>query len=108
MLFLVLVTSTKHYWIISAERGRAEEIRRYQLYLLNEKKYSAGTVKVRLSALRFLYKKVLKRRDLSFDDLVYPKRPKKLPVVLSPEEVARLIEAAANPMHRTMLMVLYG
>ena len=67
----------------------AEEIRRYQLYLLNEKKYSAGTVKVHMSALRFLYKKVLKRRDLSFDDLVYPKKPKKLPVVLSPEEVAR-------------------
>jgi len=61
-----------------------------------------------MSALRFLYKKVLKRRDLSFDDLVYPKKPKKLPVVLSPEEVARLIEAAANPMHRAILMVLYG
>src|SRR5215468_9711785 len=86
----------------------AEEIRRYQLYLLNEKKYAAGTVKVHMSALRFLYKKVVKRRDLSFDDLVYPKKPKKLPVVLSPEEVARLIEAATNPMHRTMLMVLYG
>jgi integrase/recombinase XerD len=86
----------------------AEEIRRYQLYLLNEKKYSAGTVKVHMSALRFLYKKVLKRRDLSFDDLVYPKKPKKLPVVLSPEEVTRLIEATANPMHRTILMVLYG
>jgi integrase/recombinase XerD len=86
----------------------AEEIRRYQLYLLNEKKYSAGTVKVHMSALRFLYKKVLKRRDLSFDDLVYPKKPKKLPVVLSLAEVTRLIEATANPMHRTILMVLYG
>jgi integrase/recombinase XerD len=61
-----------------------------------------------MSALRFLYKKVLKRRDLSFDDLVYPKKPKKLPVVLSLEEVTRLIEATANPMHRTILMVLYG
>ena len=86
----------------------AEEIRRYQLYLLNEKKAAPGTVKIRMSALRFLYKKTLKRRDLAFDDLVYPKRPKKLPVVLSPEEVARLIEAALRPMHRTMLMVLYG
>jgi len=53
----------------------AEEIRRYQLYLLNEKKYTAGSVKVHMSALRFFYKKVLKRRDLSFDDLVYPKKP---------------------------------
>jgi site-specific recombinase XerD len=63
---------------------------------------------MRMSALRFLYKKTLKRRDLAFDDLVFPKTPRKLPVVLSPEEVTRLIEAAANLMHRTILMVLYA
>jgi integrase/recombinase XerD len=63
---------------------------------------------MRLSALRFLYKKTLKRRDLSFDDLVFPKTPKKLPVVLSPEEVARLIEAAPNRMYRMILIVLYA
>jgi integrase len=63
---------------------------------------------MRVSALRFLYKRTLKRRDLAFDDLVYPKRPKKLPAVLSPEEVTRLIEATPNPMHRTLIMVLYG
>ena len=106
--YIHAVKQFAEYFGKSPQELGAEEIRQYQLYLLNEKKYSAGTVKVRMSALRFLYKKVLKRRDLSFDDLVYPKRPKKLPVVLSPEEVARLIEAAANPMHRTMLMVLYG
>jgi len=61
-----------------------------------------------MSALRFLYKKTLKRRDLGFDDLVYPKRPQRLPVVLSPEEVTRLIEATPHPMHRAILMVLYG
>jgi len=43
-----------------------------------------------MSALRFFYKKVLKRRDLTLDDLVYPKKPKKLPVVLSQEEVTGL------------------
>jgi integrase/recombinase XerD len=63
---------------------------------------------IRMSALRFLYKKTLKRRDLAFDDLAYPKRSKNLPVVLSPEEVARLIEATPRSMHRTMLMVLYS
>jgi site-specific recombinase XerD len=58
--------------------------------------------------LRFLYKKTLKRRGLAFDDLVFPKTPRKLPVVLSPEEVTRLIEAAPKLMHRTILMLLYG
>jgi site-specific recombinase XerD len=67
-----------------------------------------GTVEIRMSALRFLYKKTLKRRDLGFDDLVYPKRPQRLPLALSPEEVTRLIEATPHPMHRAILMVLYG
>ena len=61
-----------------------------------------------MSALRFLYKKTLKRRDIAYDDLVFPKTPRKLPVVLSPEEITRMIEAAPNLMHRTILMVLYG
>jgi len=61
-----------------------------------------------MSALRFLYKKTLKRRDIAYDDLIFPKTPRKLPVVLSPEEVTRMIEAAPNLMHRTILMVLYA
>ena len=86
----------------------AEDVRRYQLYLINEKKLAPHTVKVRISALRFLYWKTLKRRDLYFDDLPMPKAPLKLPVVLSPEEVTRLIEGASSLKHRTMLMVLYA
>jgi integrase/recombinase XerD len=106
--YILAVKQFAEYFGQSPEKLGAEEIRRYQLHLLNEKKVSAGTFKIRMSALRFLYKKTLKRRDLPFDDLVYPKRPKKLPIVLSPEEVARLIEGALHPMHRTILMVLYG
>jgi hypothetical protein len=47
-------------------------------------------------ALRFLYKKTLKRRDIAYDDLIFPKTPRKLPVVLSLDEVARMIEAAPD------------
>ena len=61
-----------------------------------------------MSALRFLFRKVLKRRDIAYDDLVFPKIPRKLPVVLSPEEVSRMIEAAPSLRHRTILMVLYA
>ena len=86
----------------------AEEIRRFQLCLLNEMNLSPGTVEIRMSALRFLYKKTLKRQDLAHDDLVFPKTPIKLPVVLSPEEVTQLIEAAPNLMYRTLLMLLYS
>jgi integrase/recombinase XerD len=106
--YILAVKQFAEYFGKSPEQLGAEEIRRFQLYLLNDKKLAPGTVEIRMSALRFLYKKTLKRRDLAFDDLVFPKTPRKLPVVLSPEEVTRLIEAAANLMHRTILMVLYA
>jgi len=86
----------------------AEEVRQYQLHLMNEKKLAARTVKVRMSALRFFYWKTLNRRDIDFDDLPIPKTPKRLPVVLSPEEVVRLIGAASSSMHRTILILLYA
>jgi site-specific recombinase XerD len=60
-----------------------------------------------IAALRFLYVRVLKRRDMK-EDLPYPKRPKRLPVVLSQEEVGRLINSARNLFHRTMLVTLYA
>ena len=61
-----------------------------------------------MSALRFFYWKTLKRRDLYFDDLPMPKTPKRLPAVLSPEEIVRLIQAASSLMHRTILILLYA
>jgi integrase len=60
-----------------------------------------------MSALRFFFLRVLKRRDMK-EDLPYPKRRQRLPTVLSPEEVQRLIAGARNLFHRTMLMTLYG
>jgi len=50
---------------------------------------------------------VLRRRDV-YEDLPYPKQRERLPVVLSPEEVQRLIAAAKNLYHRTLLLTLYG
>jgi site-specific recombinase XerD len=60
--YIFAVKQFAEYFGKSPEKLGAEEIRRYQLYLLNEKKYAAGTVEIRMSALRFLYKKTLKRR----------------------------------------------
>ena len=50
---------------------------------------------------------VLRRRNV-YEDLPYPKRRDRLPVVLSPEEVQRLIAGAKNLYHRTILLTLYG
>ena len=83
------------------------DLRRYQVYLLEERRLAVGTVVAQLAALRFFYLRVLKRRHMK-EDLPYPKRPRRLPIILSPEEVQRLIAGAQNLFHRTMLMTLYG
>lgn len=106
--YIRAVKDFAQYFGRSPEHLGAEELRRYQLYLLHEKKFALGTVENCISALRFLYKKTLKRRDLAFDDLPFPKQPHTLPTVLSQNEVTRLIEAAANRMHRTLLILLYA
>ena len=106
--YILAIKQFADYYHRSPEQLGGTEIRRFQLHLLREKKLAPGTVEGRMSSLRFLYKKTLKRRDIAYDDLIFPKTPQKLPVVLSPEEVTRLIEAAPNLLHRTILMVLYG
>ena len=84
-----------------------EHLRQYQLHLLNDRKLAAKTIVGRISALRFFFVKVL-RRPYREIDLVYPKRPERLPVILSEEEVARLMESAITSYHRVILMTLYG
>ena len=84
-----------------------DDLRRYQVYLLDERKLAVGTVVNEIAALRFFYLRVLKRRDMK-EELPYPKRPKRLPVVLSQEEVQRVIASAKNLYHRTLLLTLYG
>ena len=82
------------------------DLRRYQVYLLEDRRLAVGTVVAQLAALRFFYLRVLKRRHMK-EDLPYPKRPRRLPII-SREEVQRLIAGAQNLFHRTMLMTLYG
>ena len=91
----------------SPERLGPEQIREYQLHMVG-RGLRPRTVMIQMAALRFLFVKVLRRR-YSRDDLPLPKSPKRqIPVVLSREEVARLIECASNLRHRTILMTLYS
>ena len=82
-------------------------LRQYQAHLFQERKLDSGTVQQYVAALRFFYVKTLKRPYL-LDEIPRPKRGRKLPVILSLEEVAQLIDAARNLFHRTILMTLYS
>jgi len=83
------------------------ELRTYQAYLLKERKLAVGTVVARVAALRFFLVRTLKRHEFR-EDLPYPKDHRRLPTVLSLEEVSRLISAAGNLVQCALLMVLYG
>src|SRR6266404_3184877 len=63
--YIFAVKQFAEYFGQSPEKLGAEEIRRYQLYLLNEKKYAPGTVEIRMSALRFLYGTGIRRTEAS-------------------------------------------
>ena len=89
------------------DRITPAQLRRYHLFLLEERRLAIGTVVTQICALRFFCRYVLKRRDVR-EDLPYPKERHRLPVVLSPDEVQRLIAGAKNLYHRTLLLTLYG
>ena len=84
-----------------------DELRSYQAYLLRERKLAVGSVVAQVAALRFFYVRTLKRHQFR-EDLPYPKDRRRLPTVLSLEEVTRLINAAGNLLQRALLMTLYG
>ena len=84
-----------------------DHIRQYQAHLFRDRQLGANTVAQRLTGLRFFYFKTLRRSwDLSLTP--YPKKPRRLPSILSQQEVARLIDAADSVFHRTILMTLYA
>jgi len=106
--YVLAIKQFADYFGKPPDRLGATHVQRFQWYLLQERKLAPVTVEIRMSALRFFFKKMLKRRDIHFDDLPFPKTPRKLPTVLSPDEVSRMIDGTTNLMHRTILMVLYA
>ena len=85
-----------------------DHIRQYQAHLLHERKLAVGTVVAQTAGLRFFFVRTLKRR-FPPDSIPYPKYTKhRVPQVLSPEEVAQLIDAASNLQARAILVTLYS
>jgi len=95
------------YFGKSPDQLGPEQIRDYQVHLFRDRKLSPGTVEGCGAALRFLYVKTLRRPYLK-EDIPFPKRSRRLPIVLSLEEVRLLIDSAENLMHRAMMMTLYA
>jgi site-specific recombinase XerD len=91
----------------SPEQLGPEEIRAYQIYLAEQKKVSVSTREVAVSALRFFYAVTL-RRDWTVQFIPTPKKDHRLPVILSPQEVLELLQAAPCFTHHVIFSTMYG
>ena len=105
--YLRVVADFAKYFGKSPDKLGPNELRTYQAYLLQDRKLTPGTVVNWVAALRFFFVKTLKRHQFR-EFLPYPQDRRRLPTVLSREEVSRLINAAGTLFRRTLLMTLYG
>ena len=85
-----------------------EELRSYQVYLINDKKLSPSSIQIAVAALRFLYKITLKKQWSFEEVLPAPKMPDRLPSVLSRDEVRHLLGCVESLKHRAILTSCYA
>ena len=83
-----------------------EDIRDYLYHLANDKEASMSSLNTTINALKFYYGEVLKRRFVY--EIKRPKKDKKLPVVLSQEEVFQILSSVNNIKHKAILMLIYS
>jgi len=107
LAYLQQVSSFAKYFQRSPELLGPEEIRTYQVHLTTERKLAPGSLSIIASALRFLYKVTLKREWVD-REIPLPKKPFKLPVILSRAEVGHFLESIASFKHRTILSTAYA
>jgi integrase/recombinase XerD len=105
--YLQQVSSFARYFDCSPDKMGPEKVREYQVHLVEDCKLAPSSISIAVSALRFLYKVTLKR-PWAPDEIPMPKKPFKLPVILSPEEVMRFLEAVDSMKHRALLMAAYA
>ena len=97
---------SRYFWL-SPEKLDLEAIRQYELYLLEEKRLSPDSINQFVSAVRFLYLNTL---EMPWTSEYFPrvKRPSKLPVVLSQEEILQFFDHVDGMKNRAALMTSYG
>jgi integrase/recombinase XerD len=101
MAYVQQISAFARHFDCSPEALGPEQVRAYQVHLLEERKLAAGSLSVVAAALRFLYKITL-RRAWNDDDIPMPKRP------LSPEEVVRFLACVASTKHRAIFTTIYA
>lgn len=83
-----------------------DDVKLYLVHLISEKRLKPASVSLALSSIRFLYEGILKKRIL--DEIKPPKAEKKLPTVLTKEEIKRMLAVTKNFKHRLLIKMLYS
>ena len=104
--YIRAVTKLARFLGRSPDTATAEDLRRFQLHL-TENRVGAPTINFTVTVLRFFFTITLDRAD-AIKHLTFVREPRKIPVVLSLEEVARLLEAAPGPKYKAALAAAYG
>ena len=94
-LYLRHVAEFAQHFHRSPDQLGADDIRQYQLFLIQEKKLAWSTYNQIVCALRFFYLKTLKRAFL-LQEIPFPRKEQRLPLILSPEEIARILQPSAS------------
>ena len=105
--YLWAVTGLARFYRRSPDQISDEEIQAYLVHLIRDRQHSWSTCNIVVNGLRFFYHTTLKRDRTTFA-IPSPRQSGKLPVVLSREEVQRLMTHATTQKHRTMLMTAYA
>ena len=104
--YVASVRKLAEHYSRSPERIGEEELRRYFLYLKDERKLKRGSITIALCGIKFFYQKTL-QREWSVFDIARPPREARLPVVLSRDEVNQILAGVRIAVYRCCLVTLY-
>ena len=105
--YLYVVTDLARYYRRSPDQLEVGDLQTYFNYLVQERSLAPASCRLYLHGIRFLYLQVLHWADFDVN-LVLPKRPQRIPELLTRQEVARILAATRNPKHRALLSITYG
>jgi integrase/recombinase XerD len=88
------------------EEIRQDDVTEFLALMEKEKKYSASALNLAISAIKFFFKFVLKKDDLA--EKHRPRHDGRLPMILSKEEISKILSLEKNPKHRLLLMLVYS
>ena len=101
------VAALAAHYRLSPDRISEEQLRQYFLWMTTEKRYARATVTIALCGIKFFFERTL-QRPFTVLQLARPKPERTLPVVLSREEVGRILAAVRIPLYRACLTTIYA